>query len=322
MDKDIELRNGLYINFQNKNIAHRLWVSDDGVKKLKPVDYRMEIQSFCDCDFRDLEDEIYNLLHLIDISKPDEDELRNAINRCYEIAEIIGQRNKTLGALLSGTFAEIVSDKEILNTYESSKSLETALTTLSIRLYELLVIQRKVRNFFPCIIHRELFEDYLSEIIPKAVFCKTVYTYIDGQEKSLLFFDYVKDYYEYLMLLFYNRKETVCECELCSRYFIPKTKKKTLYCDRVFKDGKTCKQIGPLLKHKKLEENDLVLQTFNKEKNKMYKRMERAYTFGETPKAISPDEYTAWLNRAVNAKNMYLNNELSEAQALEIIRTE
>ena len=68
MDKDIELRNGLYINFQNKNIVQRLWVSADGVKKLKPVDYRMEIQSFCDCDFRDLEDEIYNLLHLIDIS--------------------------------------------------------------------------------------------------------------------------------------------------------------------------------------------------------------------------------------------------------------
>lgn len=78
----------------------------------------------------------------------------------------------------------------------------------------------------------------------------------------ILFFDYVKDYYEYLMLLFYNKKETVYECELCSRYFIPKTKKKTLYCDRVFKDGKICKQIGPLMKHKKLEENDLVLQTF------------------------------------------------------------
>ena len=65
MDKDIELRNGLYINFQNKNIAHRLWVSDDGVKKLKPVDYRMEIQSFCDCDFRDLEDEIYAISFLV-----------------------------------------------------------------------------------------------------------------------------------------------------------------------------------------------------------------------------------------------------------------
>ena len=155
MDKDIELRNGLYINFQNKNIVQRLWVSDDGVKRLEPVDYRLEIQSFCDCDFRDLEDEIYNLLHLIDINKPDEDELRKAINRCYEFAEIIGQRNKTLGALLSGTFAEIVSDKEILLEYESKESLETALTTLSIRLYELIVNQRKVRNFFPCIIHKE-----------------------------------------------------------------------------------------------------------------------------------------------------------------------
>lgn len=227
MDKDIELRNGLYINFQNKNIHQRIWVSDDGVKKLKPVDYRMEIQNFCDCNFSDLEDEIYNLLRLIDINKPDKDELRNAINRCYKIAEKIGQRNKTLRALLSGTFAEIVSNKEILLEYESKESLGTTLTTLSIRLYELLVIQRKVRNFFPCIIHKELFEDYLSELIPKAVFCKTVYTYIDGLEKSLLFFDYVKDYYEYLMLLFYNRKETVCECELCSRYFIPKTKKKT-----------------------------------------------------------------------------------------------
>lgn len=184
MDKDVELRNGLYIDFQNKNITQRLWVSDDGVKKLKPFDYRTEIQNFCDCDFSDLEDEIYNLLHLIDINKPDEDELRKAINRCYELAEIIGQRNKTLGALLSGTFAEIVSDKGILLEYESKECLETALTTLSIRLYELLVIQRKVRNFFSCIIHKELFEDYLSELIPKAVFCKTVYTYIDGQEKA------------------------------------------------------------------------------------------------------------------------------------------
>ena len=253
------------------------------------ADGRMDDSEFirmtadCDKEIKDIEKK----LNALNKTSKTEREMKK------ELAEIIGQRNKTLGALLSGTFAEIVSDKETLLTDESKESLETALTTLSIRLYEFLVIQRKVCNFFPCITHNELFEDYLSELIPKAVFCKTVYTYIDGQEKSFLFFDYVKDYYEYLMLLFYNRKETVCECELCSRYFIPKTKKKTLYCDRVFKDGKTCKQIGPLMKHKKLEENDLVLQTFNKEKNKMYKRMKRAYVFGETPKAISPDEYTA-----------------------------
>lgn len=38
--------------------------------------------------------------------------------------------------------------------------------------------------------------------------------------------------------------------------------------------------------------------------------------FGETPKAILSNEYTFWFDIAVKAKNMYLNNELSEAEAL------
>ena len=140
--------------------------------------------------------------------------------------------------------------------------------------------------------------------------------------EEILFFDNPQSYYEYLIFTFYLRDETVCECENCNRLFVPKTKKKTLYCDRVFKDGKTCKQIGPTQKYKTLVENDLVLQTFEKEKNKMYKRMERTQSFGETPKSISYDEYVDWLNKAINAKNMYLNNELTEIEALRIIQTD
>lgn len=68
--------------------------------------------------------------------------------------------------------------------------------------------------------------------------------------------------------------------------------------------------------------NDIVLKTFEKEKNKMYKRMERTNAFGETPKSISYDEYVDWLNKAINAKNMYLNNELTEIEALRIIQTD
>ena len=140
--------------------------------------------------------------------------------------------------------------------------------------------------------------------------------------EEILFFDNTESYYEYLIFTFYLRNETVCECENCNRLFVPKTKKKTLYCDRVFKDGKTCKQIGPMLKYKEQYENDLVLQTFEKEKNKMYKRMERNYNFGETPKSITNNDYNTWLNNAVNAKNMYLNDELTEDEALRIIQTD
>lgn len=53
----------------------------------------------------------------------------------------------------------------------------------------------------------------------------------------------------------------------------------------------------------------------------MYKRMERANSFGETPKSISYDEYMNWLNNAVKAKNMYLNNQITEDEAIKIIKT-
>lgn len=319
MDKNIELKDGLYISFQNKNMLNRFCVENNKISKLEPVDYRLEIQNFCDCELSDLEDEINCLTT---VTNADETELKNSVNRCYEIADIIKQRNETLGVLLLGVFAQAVSNKDILLNFEGSNSLENALTTVSIRLRELIEIQRKVRNFFPCLIHNELFGDYLKQLVPKSVFCNTVYTCIDNEELKFLFFDYAKDYYNYLMYLFLNRKETVCECELCNRYFVPKTKKKTLYCDRIFKDDKTCKQIGPLLKHKKFEEEDLVLQTFAREKNKMYKRMERTYMFGETPKSITLNEYLAWLDNVSKIKNLYLKNEIESKQAIKFIMSE
>ncbi len=73
------------------------------------------------------------------------------------------------------------------------------------------------------------------------------------------------------------------------------------------------------MKYKTLAGNDVVLKTFEKEKNKMYKRMDRNYSFGETPKSISYDEYANWLGKAINAKNLYLNNEITEDEAMKII---
>jgi len=166
--------------------------------------------------------------------------------------------------------------------------------------------------------HKEIFSNLVENFIHDTVEYKVTKTK-SGEE--ILFFDNPESYYEYLIFTFYLRDEIICECENCNRLFVPKTKKKTLYCDRVFKDGKTCKQIGPTQKYKKLAENDIVLKIFEKEKNKMYKRMERANSFGETPKSISYDEYIDWLNNAVNVKNLYLNNQITEDEAIEIIRT-
>ena len=55
MDKSIFNRPGLYIRFKDKNTIERIVVGTKGVKELNPVDYRKEIQDFCDCNFSSFE---------------------------------------------------------------------------------------------------------------------------------------------------------------------------------------------------------------------------------------------------------------------------
>lgn len=135
------------------------------------------------------------------------------------------------------------------------------------------------------------------------------------------YFRSVSDYYLFLLLHFIASKPNVALCECCGRYFIPKTKKKTLYCDRVLKNGRTCKELAPSLKHKLAAQSKVVIEEFDRAKQRMYKRYERAEDGKQTPsdKDLSYAEYYQWLDRATAARDRYLAGELSEEAALEII---
>lgn len=131
------------------------------------------------------------------------------------------------------------------------------------------------------------------------------------------------DYYHFLLLHFVKGKPNVALCQCCGRYFIPKTKKKTLYCDRILKDGKTCKELGPVLKHKLVAQGDEVIKAFDRVKRKMYKRYERtAYQINQKPseKDLSYAEYYAWLDRAVKARDEYLEGKIKKEAALAAIQ--
>lgn len=133
----------------------------------------------------------------------------------------------------------------------------------------------------------------------------------------------VRDYYVLLIHKFIELNPIVCKCQACNRFFIPKTKKKTLYCDRVLKTGKTCKETAPALKHKLEAMKDEVISTFDKEKNKMYKRFERTNDFNSnTEKSLDFADYYYWLDKATEARNNYIQGNIDKAQALKIITTE
>ena len=131
-----------------------------------------------------------------------------------------------------------------------------------------------------------------------------------------------EDYYHFLLLHFVAGKPNVALCQCCGRYFIPKTKKKTLYCDRVLKDDKTCKEWGPILKHKLAAQRDEVIKAFDQAKRKMYKRYERKeYGINQKPseKDLSYAEYYEWLDRATKARDEYLAGRINKDEVLKAI---
>ena len=131
------------------------------------------------------------------------------------------------------------------------------------------------------------------------------------------------DYYHFLLLQFVTNHPSVARCHCCGRYFIPKTKKKTLYCDRILKDSKTCKEWGPVLKHRQKAAQLRVVEEFDRAKQRMYKRYERAEFINKEPseKDLSYGEYYQWLDRAAKARDDYLAGKLSTEEALNIIQT-
>lgn len=133
------------------------------------------------------------------------------------------------------------------------------------------------------------------------------------------------DYYHFLLLHFVAAKPNIALCQCCGRYFIPRTRKKTLYCDRILKDGKTCKEWGPILKHRKAVKDNEVVEAFDRIKRKMYKRYERAeYGINQKPseKDLSYTEYYQWLDRATMARDDYLAEKISKKEALGIIEAQ
>lgn len=132
------------------------------------------------------------------------------------------------------------------------------------------------------------------------------------------------EYYYFLLVHFIQWKPNVAMCECCGRYFIPKTKKKTLYCDRVLKDGKSCKELAPSLKHKLNAKRQKVIEEFDRAKRRMYKRYERTEDTGAKPsnKNLSYSDYYAWLAQATLARDSYLAGKMTEEHALQIICAE
>ena len=120
--------------------------------------------------------------------------------------------------------------------------------------------------------------------------------------------------YFFALLSLVERDVLLRRCECCGGYFRPKTKKKTLYCDRVIKDGKTCKEIAPQLKRKLRK--DPVLIEYERVYDLNYSRMgryesRRDATRERTERDVTQAEFWAWSSRVTELRRRYVAGDVS-----------
>lgn len=129
-----------------------------------------------------------------------------------------------------------------------------------------------------------------------------------------------EQYFIFLLQHFVLSKPNVAVCQFCGRFFIPKTRKKTLYCDRIVRNARSCKRVAPHLKRKEKIAASRVLSEFKRVKEMMEKRYERTGD-DKTPSIIdiTYEQYFEWLLLATDARGRYLAGELTEDEAISII---
>lgn len=127
-------------------------------------------------------------------------------------------------------------------------------------------------------------------------------------------------YYSFLIQRFVSKKPNIAKCQYCGRYFFPKTKRKTLYCDRIIRDGKTCKQIAPYENHKRLAAANRVVAEFDRVKGLLSHRLDRTCVDKKpSPIDLTDEAYYDWLDKATIARKKFLSGEITEEEALAAI---
>lgn len=89
-------------------------------------------------------------------------------------------------------------------------------------------------------------------------------------------------------------------CKNCGKYFVVKNRK-TLYCDRKYKDGATCSDVGPSLTYKMLVENDEALKMYRRAYNRYHAQKQkniRDNRISNEEKKTQCENFEKWRNDA------------------------
>lgn len=143
-------------------------------------------------------------------------------------------------------------------------------------------------------------------------------SYDNGELKQIYLVDSAEILYSLLTSYFFASKPNISLCQNCNRFFEPKTKKVTLYCDRVTESGLICKKAGAVSKYQNSIDEDPVLKKYNSEKHRIYMYCNRSkldeYDFF--------DDYYDWIDIVEPKIKDYKAGKISADEVLALLETE
>ncbi len=102
-----------------------------------------------------------------------------------------------------------------------------------------------------------------------------------------------------------NKHHVIKKCKNCGRYFIPEDLRDIKYCNNIFKDNKTCKQLGKQISYKKSLKDDKLLDMYRKR----YLSLASSVSHYGTEKAI--EKFENYKKEGAVMKKKYLDKEIS-----------
>ena len=102
-----------------------------------------------------------------------------------------------------------------------------------------------------------------------------------------------------------DKRHVIKQCKNCGRYFIPENLRDIKYCNNIFKDNKTCKELGKQISYKKSLKDDELLDMYRKR----YLSLASSVSHYGTEKAI--EKFENYKKEGAVMKKKYLNKEIS-----------
>lgn len=314
---------GLYVTITSEDRIYKRLVTGRYQKKLRLSTLKKEIMYFAEMNYVHYAERVAEIEELADAVESDDPDRFGEMNMAF-FYQMLDKVNYLIDDmeehnLLLGTLTRTLIEDHKLDDDGSAWYVILTKKLVCECLKEILDF-----NF----VFREIINN-LCERKPIVVPNEFLYVYQEEFSQSIMLskklikeyhFRSIKSYLHFLLMHFLASNPNIAWCHCCGRVFYPKTRKLTLYCDRVIENGKTCKQIGPKLKRKYDASIDKVLNTYNKTYQKMYKRYERARTYAHNlPKGITTSDFFERSDKATKARNKYLKGNLPAEEALKII---